>query len=233
MSEAEKDRTGIPPKLFGWCRRWSSEIGKLDGNQSRISYMQSELPELLTETGIFVEILSSIAEVKSNPLVRTPTMFDSEMVLYRDPHGQFSVRMYLWEPGAFDPIHDHNSWGVIGTASGGLTVTTYRRRNPDCSQTRATLDQTSSEIVSLGDTYTVFPLEDGIHRTGNPGLYTIIQVGVYGENLTGRNYINIFHESDGRIERLFSLQEKKRMLAREALVIFGGETTREQGSAVV
>ena len=54
-----------------------------------------------------------------------------------------------------------------------------------------------------------------------------MQVGIYGENLTGRNYINLFNESDGRIVKLYTPQVKKRMLAREALLILGGNARRE------
>ncbi|MGC9323765.1 MAG: hypothetical protein ACP5G0_03345 [Desulfomonilia bacterium] len=219
--DEKKEHEAINPGLLQVCTRWSSEMRVLSENHARVAYMESELPKLLADTEVFTEILTGIADTMNYPGIRTPTMFDTEIVLYRDPDRIFSVRMYLWGPGDYDPIHDHNSWGVIGSVSGGLDVINYKRLDKDRAEIHAEIVEFSREVIPPGRTYTVMPLEEGIHRTGNPGLYTIIQVGVYGENLTGRRYIHLFHESDGRVVRLYSPQVKKQLLAREALRLLG------------
>jgi predicted metal-dependent enzyme (double-stranded beta helix superfamily) len=32
---------------------------------------------------------------------------------------------YIWEPKQMDVIHDHNSWGVVGTLSGMVSEKKY------------------------------------------------------------------------------------------------------------
>lgn len=184
---------------------------------ARKEYFHREFPGFLKERSLFVPLLESIAAGGLYPDVKYATMFDSEIVLYRDPGRAFSVRFYLWGPGEYDPVHDHNSWGVIGTALGTLDIINYRRLDDGSDERHAMLEETSRQFVPLGQTYPVFPLNKGIHRTGNAGEPAIIQVGVYGENLTGRSYVNVFDLRTGDVTRLYLPHVKKRMLARHAL----------------
>jgi predicted metal-dependent enzyme (double-stranded beta helix superfamily) len=125
--------------------------------------------------------------------------------------------MYLWGPGEHDPIHDHNSWGVIGTISDGLEVIDYRRLDDGTSDLHASIEESGRIVIGRGETSAVLPMNEGIHRTGNAGESTIAQVAVYGGNQTGRNYVHTYDAQTGRISRLYSQQNKKRMLALDAL----------------
>lgn len=197
--------------------RWSEDMKACRDGGARKEYFQRELPGFLKERSLFVPVLESIAAGGLYPDVKYATMFDSEVVLYRDPGRAFSVRVYLWGPGEYDPVHDHNSWGVIGTALGTLDTINYRRLDNGSDESRAMLEETSRQFVPVGQTYSVFPLNEGIHRTGNADDPAIIQVGVYGENLTGRSYVNVFDLKTGDVTRLYLPHVKKRMLARHAL----------------
>jgi hypothetical protein len=64
-------------------------------------------------------------------------------------------------------------------------------------------------------------LNKGIHKTGNANEPAIIQVGIYGNNLTGRNYVNVFDINTGEISRLYLPHKKKHMLAMQALDALG------------
>jgi predicted metal-dependent enzyme (double-stranded beta helix superfamily) len=201
--------------------RWSQEIKALKDTGRQREFIITELPVLLKDKEIFISLLSAIINQAPYPDVRSATMFESEIVLYRDPDRMFSVRLYLWGQGDYDPIHDHNSWGVIGTALGTLDVINYKRVD-DCSDERhAVLTERSRQFIPTGQTYSIVPLNKGIHQTGNANDTAIIQVGVYGRNLTGRDYVNVFDINTGEISRLYSPHVKKCMLARQALEVLG------------
>ena len=34
--------------------------------------------------------------------------------IYQSPHHGFVVLVFGWHPGSVTPIHDHNTWGVMG-----------------------------------------------------------------------------------------------------------------------
>ena len=200
-------------------KRWSEDLKTCPDQGARKKYFQQELPGFLKQRSLFEPVLESIVEGRLYPDVKYATMFESEIVLYRDPGRMFSVRFYLWGPGEYDPIHDHNSWGVIGTALGTLDVINYKRVDDGSDERHAVLEEASRQFIPTGQTYSVFPLNRGIHRTGNASEPAIVQVGVYGENLTGRSYVNIFDARTGEVTRLYLPHVKKRMLARQALEV--------------
>ncbi len=205
--------------MLNHFKRWSEDLKTCTDQGTRRKYFQQELPVFLTQQSLFVPILESIVEGRLYPDVKYATMFESEIVLYRDPDRRFSVRFYLWGPGEHDPIHDHNSWGLIGTALGTLDVINYRRLDDGADERHAVLEEASRQFIPTGRTFPVYPLDKGIHRTGNAGEPAIIQVGVYGENLTGRGYVNVFDRGTGEVTRLYLPHVKKRMLARQALEV--------------
>ena len=207
----------IQERLLSVCVRWSEEIREIIGYDLRIAYMHRELPMLILDGELFREILASVVEGRDFPDIEGSTMFATEIILFRDPGREFSVRMYLWGPGEHDPIHDHNSWGVIGAVSGGLEVIKYKRLDDGTSSHHALIEESDRIVVQRGETTPVLPMNDGIHRTGNAGESTIVQVAVYGGNQTGRNYVHTFDTVTGRVSRLYSQQNKKRMLALDAL----------------
>jgi predicted metal-dependent enzyme (double-stranded beta helix superfamily) len=196
---------------------WSQEMKALTDPGRQREFIIQELPVLLRDREIFMSLLRAIKDQALYPDVRSATMFESEVVLYRDPDKMFTVRLYLWGRGDYDPVHDHNSWGVIGTALGTLDVINYRRVDDGSDERHAVLEECSRQFIPTGQTYSVFPLNKGIHQTGNAHEPAIIQVGIYGRNLTGRNYVNIFDKNTGTISRLYLPHVKKRMLADQAL----------------
>jgi predicted metal-dependent enzyme (double-stranded beta helix superfamily) len=197
--------------------RWSQEMKTLKNTGLQKAFFIRELPSLLREQALFLPVLKSIVDLAPYPDVRSATMFESEIVLYRDPEKRFSVRLYLWGPGEYDPIHDHNSWGVIGTALGTLDIINYRRLDDGSDQDHAVLEECSRQFIPTGQAYSIFPLNKGIHQTGNANEPAIIQLGIYGHNLTGRDYVNAFDINTGNISRLYFPHRKKYILAMQAL----------------
>lgn len=206
-----------PQLLDEFCRTCARGLAGLEDNRSCISFVTSMLEELLAERALFRTILENIVEGRSFPDIRYPTMFENELILHRDPEGHFSLRLYLWDPGEYDPIHDHNSWGVIGPVTEKLHIRTFTLNEAGAGGSAPALHETGSWHVPAGKTYWVLPLDDGIHQTGNPTGTTIIQASLYGRKQTHRSFINIYDEPSGTVTRLHSHPARKRMLAERAL----------------
>jgi predicted metal-dependent enzyme (double-stranded beta helix superfamily) len=210
----------IHEEIVSLCSRWKKGMEGLLDNSSRITYMKQQLPTLLTDRTLIMSILSNIVAGKDYPDIHYATMFDSEIILYRDPNRLFSLRIYLWDALEYDPVHDHNSWGVIGPALGDLEVISYQREDGGSRKDYASLVECERKLIEPGDTYSVLPLNAGIHSTGNPNDQPIVQFSVYGQKLTDRNYVNTYDLSSGRISGLFSPPVKKSILAQKALSLF-------------
>jgi hypothetical protein len=71
-------------------------------------------------------------------------------------------------------------------------------------------------VLRPGDIETTLPMDRGIHRTGNPGAGVTLMVSIYGTPLR-RLYIQRFHLEDGRVERLYLPQVRKKRLVEQAL----------------
>lgn len=218
----------IPPEIQSFCKECAHGLSHLKENQERIEFTRELLPKLLCDRSLFGTILRDLIVKREYPDLNYPTMFDSEFILYTDPDRLFSLRMFLWEPGAYDPIHDHNSWGVIGPVIGQLEVINYQRSDDGSEEGYAHLVETERRIIIPGDTYFVLPLDIGIHKTGNPGNETIIQVSIYGEAQSTRNHINGFDFESKKVYPIYAPKTKKRLLAQQALYHLEEQTQSDQ-----
>ncbi|MFO7710031.1 MAG: hypothetical protein R6V84_17830 [Desulfobacterales bacterium] len=182
----------------------------------RIGFFQEELPALLCDRGLFEGLFKMILRGEPYPDLRQETMFANELILYRDPGRLFSLRLYIFGSGEYTALHDHTSWGVSGPAYGRLEVVRYLRQDSGADPDRAQLVVSERRVVQPGETETTLPLDEGIHRTGNPDDGATLMVSVYGTPLR-RLFIQRFNLETGRVQRVFPPRVKKRMLAEEAL----------------
>ncbi len=161
-------------------------------------------------------LLNNLVDGEGYPDARRPTMFDNEVPLYLDPQGLFSLRMYLWGPMEYTYPHDHNSWGVIGTASEGYEVINYRRLDDESHEGYARLAEVERMRLQAGETAFTLPFSKGIHKTGNGTKGSIATLHFYGKTLS-RGYLNGFDIANNRVYRIFPPRQKKQLLARQAL----------------
>ena len=208
-----------PEDLLKICKRWSDSIENISGNAARIEFFKSELPDFLKNRSVFEKLLNDIKAGKPYPDLRQTQMIDDEILLYLNPKRLFSLRMFLYGPAGYTPIHDHNSWGVSGSAMGELGVIRYAREDDGSVETYARLRQAASVRLKPGEIELTRPLNEGIHQTGNPGAGTTLMISVYGSPIR-RLYINRFDYEHNRVERLYPPRIKKKMLAAQALKYF-------------
>ena len=209
----------MPAELVYICNRWSQAMEKIKAEKERIEYIQGELPTLLCNRGIFLELLGNIVKGQPYPDTRQAQLFEDEILLYLNPKPMFSIRMFIYEPGVYTPIHDHNSWGVIGAALGKIGVIKYVREDDGSKPGYARLRKSLKLILEGSQTDIALPLNQGIHQTGNPENQTSIMVSVYGRPIR-QVYIHRYDVENQTVDRLYPPRIKKRLLATQALDIF-------------
>jgi hypothetical protein len=101
-----------PEELLKICNRWSQSIETISGDAARMEFFQKELPGFLRNQAVFEKLLKSMKNGSPYPDLRQAQMIDDEILLYLNPKRLFSLRMFLYGPGDYTPIHDHSSWGV-------------------------------------------------------------------------------------------------------------------------
>ena len=205
-----------PEELLEICQRWSDSIENISGDAARMDFFQNELPGFLRNQSLFQELLKNITGGSPYPDLRQAQMIDNEILLYLNPKRLFSLRMFLYGPGDYTPIHDHNSWGVSGAVVGELGVIRYARQDDGTVEGYARLRQTARVQLQPREIELTRPLNDGIHQTGNPGQGTTIMISVYGSPVR-RLYINRFDHEHNKVDRLYPPRIKKKMLAAQAL----------------
>jgi predicted metal-dependent enzyme (double-stranded beta helix superfamily) len=208
-----------PAELLEICNRWSQSIESISGDVARMEFFQSELPGFLRNQAVFEKLLKNIKDGSPYPDLRQAQMIDDEILLYLNPRRLFSLRMFLYGPGDYTLIHDHNSWGVSGAAVGELGVIRYVRQDDGTVEGFSQLLQADPVYLQPGEIELTRPLNDGIHQTGNPGQGTTIMISVYGSPVR-RLYINRFDLKHNKVEKLYPPRIKKKMLAAQALKHF-------------
>ncbi|MBT8363471.1 MAG: cysteine dioxygenase family protein [Deltaproteobacteria bacterium] len=196
--------------------RWSESIQNHKDMEKRIFFIGKEMPALLLNRQLFKKILTNIVKGRNYPDARQATMFTNEFVLYINNRRLFSVRLYIYEPGQYSPIHDHNSWGVYGCVLNTIEVVRYRREDDETRPEYARLQEIERPILQPGETASVLPLNDGIHRAGNPAGNTSVMLSVYGTPIR-RLFVNEYDHIQNRVSKLYPPRLNKKMLASQAL----------------
>ena len=208
-----------PEELLEICNRWSETVEGISGDAARMEFFQNELPDFLRKQTLFEKLLQNIKAGSPYPDLRQAQMIDDEILLYLNPKRLFSLRMFLYGPGEYTPIHDHSSWGVTGAAAGELGIIRYSREDDGSIEGFAQLLQAAPVYLQPGEIELTRPLNEGIHQTGNPVDGTTIMVSIYGSPIR-RTYINRFDYKTGKVEKLYPPRIRKKMLATQALKNF-------------
>ena len=195
---------------------WAQSFQKIKSQNERIAFTRAEMPTLLMNRRLLKKILTDIVRGKRYPDVRQATMFLNEFILYINNQRLFSVRLYIYEPKQYTPIHDHNSWGVYGCVSEKIEVIRYRRQDDETRRGYARLQESEPVFLEPGDTSVVQPLNDGIHQAGNPAAGTCVMLCVYGTPIR-RLYVNEYDHVRNSVRRRYPPRLAKKRLATQAL----------------
>ncbi|MCP4220659.1 MAG: hypothetical protein GY765_38885 [bacterium] len=101
-----------------------------------------------------------------------------------------------------------------------MEVVRYHRQDDETKQGYARLRETERIILKPGDTSVVRPLNDGIHRAGNPATGTSVMLSVYGSPIR-RLYVNQYDTLQNKVSRRYPPRLRKKRLATQALETMG------------
>lgn len=120
----------------------------------------------------------------------------SRNLVYRDPRGLFVVIALLWKPETASAVHDHASWGVMGTLEGTIEVTNFDRL--DDGSTPGMADLRVREVLPSGEgnVEVVNPPAVDIHRMSNATRRQTVTLHTYGREVDA---CNVYDPETGRL----------------------------------
>jgi 3-mercaptopropionate dioxygenase len=130
----------------------------------------------------------------------------TQYLLYMPPDEVWSVVSFVWPGGASTPVHDHDTWGVIGVYQGQERETRYHIVEGSIAAGRVRLEETATATLHAGEVGWVVPPDD-VHRVSNDGAELAVSVHVYGTNI-GRQKRHIIDLSTGAVRDFVSGYER-------------------------
>lgn len=181
-----------------------------------INISRSLVGELMNRQQWFGDILQRILFDKGFSQSQKPSIWPNEITLHRSPDRSFLVLCYIWDQGLRDTIHDHGSWGIIGSFVRPIGERKYMRLDDGKKEGYAKLEEVSSIVLNPGETTYVLPLNKGIHRMENFGSDTAVTINVYGQNVR-KGYIQFFYPEMNSVNRAYPPKTLREALAVRAL----------------
>ena len=174
------------------------------------------LEQLLSDTGWFHQFLERLVRDREFVRDQLNSIWPNEVTLWRAPGGSVSVLAYMWEPHSVDTVHDHGSWGIIGSLIGEFRERKFRRLDDGRREGYAELEEAACLMVPQGETSYVLPLDEGIHQTENLSDTVCVSVNAYGQPVR-RGYIQFFDTENRAVRKVFRPSTDRRLVAVRAL----------------
>ncbi len=203
-----------------FCGRIQKLLAEEKGLLRQIERARELVSDLAMKPEWFEEFMSKMIFDRAFIESQKPSIWPNEITLYRSPDRSFVVLAYIWDAKLADMVHDHGSWGVIGTLCAKLGEKKYRRLDDGKRQGYAELRETESKVLGPGETTFVLPLKNGIHSMENPTDGIAVSVNVYGKTL-GRGYVQLFDPAGKTVTRVYPPRTLKEVLAVKTLAAFG------------
>jgi len=203
-------------KLEEFCGRFHACLEQKPEPRLMFKTGEQLVRELLSDSRWFGEVLQKLISDSAFLERQAPSVFANEVALYRSPDRSFLVLAYIWEPHTLCEIHDHSSWGIIGSLFHPMREVRYRRLDDGRQEGFAELKEISSRVIEPGEVARVLPLDKGIHQTGSATGQLSISLGIYGRSIR-KGYIQIFNPSEKKVVRAYPPKMLKQILAIRAL----------------
>jgi predicted metal-dependent enzyme (double-stranded beta helix superfamily) len=206
--------------LDEFCDRFQTLVDKSPNAPLLGDASRGLVKDLLKDPTWFGEYLQKFIADPAFLSNEPASVFDNEVKLYRSPNKSFTVLSYIWDSPILSPIHDHSSWGIIGSLLRPLREIRYQRLDNKEVEGYAELKLTSDFLIPLGEVGTVLPLDKGIHQTGSADNQFTITFGVYGKSIR-KGYILFFDPAAKKVTPTSQRLPFRRVLALQALVSLG------------
>ena len=192
-----------------------------EGDQDKlVEAVRKLVSRLCTTTDWLGESLEKLLFDREFLNSQTNSIWPGEFSLTSGPNGKFNALAYVWEPDSADTIHDHGSWGVVGTVLNRIIEQKYRRLDDGSREGHAELSESARLVIDPGETTFVLPLDEGIHRLENPGKELAVSINVYGKGAP-RGYVRFFDAQRQTVRRVLPPRNLKRLTAMRILGVVG------------
>jgi len=202
--------------LEQFCESFNDLLKGKPDISTLISTGRSLVSELMNQKEWFGDILQRILFDNEFSESQRPGIWPNEITLHRSSDRSFLVLCYIWDKGLSDTIHDHGSWGIIGSFVRSIGEHKYMRLDDGKKEGYAELEEVSSIVLNPGETTYVLPLNKGIHRMENFGSDTAITINVYGPNVR-KGYVQFFYPEMNSVNRVYPPKTLREALAVRAL----------------
>jgi predicted metal-dependent enzyme (double-stranded beta helix superfamily) len=170
------------------------------------------LSELMSQKDWFGDILRKILFDRDFNENQKVGIWPNEITLFRSPDRSFQVLCYIWGPYLADAVHDHGSWGIIGSFVQPIGERKYTRLDDGSREGYAELKEVSSAVLHPGETTSVLPLNNGIHRMENRSDNFAVTINIYGRSIR-RGYIQFFYPENKAVARVYPPKSLREVLA--------------------
>lgn len=164
----------------------------------------NELERLLDTTGSYNEIIRNCTMymkklISNRELISQQTIDDImsgsiDNTVYSSKRNDFVVQIFTWNAKSITPVHDHDTWGVMGIYYNKLFVTEYSLTNIDHNSYDINVSQ--EYLAKSGDVCYLIPPDEEIHKIENITDSLSISIHVYGKPI--KEY-NVYDLENGQI----------------------------------
>lgn len=163
-------------------------LGEAGDDRTRVvRELQPLVEQVLWDDGLFDE------KYRAEPENERP-----RYVYYREPDDALQIYVVEFAPGMPTPVHDHVTWGLIGTCGGLQHTRRYERTDDGSDPNHAKLKLIEDTVLGRGAVYPLLPPND-IHSIETVGDTPSYSLHVLGVDLR-RQKRNIYDCDSGEVE---------------------------------
>jgi len=199
-----------------FCGKLGTMLADEGGIMRKIENGRELVAELNSRPEWFFDHLKKMVLDPASIERQKPGIWPNEFTLHRAPDRSFVVLAYIWDAGLADTIHDHGSWGIIGTLVAKLGERKYGRTDDGKREGYCELRETAYGLFSPGETTFVLPLDKGLHAMDNPTDGIAVSINVYGKTVR-QGYIQFFDPVKNTVTRAYPPRTLKEVLAVKTL----------------
>ncbi len=203
-------------RFENFCGRIQRMIADEKTITRKIENGRELVSELMIRPDWFFDYLKKRILEPSSFESRSPGIWPNEYTLHRSPDRSFVVLAYVWDAKLADIIHDHGSWGIIGTLCSRLGERKYERIDDGKREGCAELRETGHKVCGPGETTFVLPLNKGLHAMDNPTDGIAVSINLYGKTIR-QGYIQFFDPEKKTVTRVYPPRTLKEVLAVKTL----------------